>query len=122
MDGATYGSSWRPFYIVPFVLWTREPTGLRRAPPPHETERCLPSHVRSAEVDKDETYTDIENNLIRLLDEEDGAVVVPRRFKVRNQKLPRRALVWNRFVFKLLLLFLLRNDHIGHFCSGAIGA
>ena len=25
------GSSWRPFYLVPFALWTREPTGgLRR--------------------------------------------------------------------------------------------
>ena len=34
------GGSWRPFYLVPFALWTREPTGLRRVKDekPRDTE------------------------------------------------------------------------------------
>ena len=113
------GRSWPPpaLYLVPFVIWTSVPPGLCRVEEPK---------------DSSETYVDIKKNLIRLIDEDEeeaqketapqaqAAVAAPRRFKVRNDKLRRRALAWNRFVKKLVLLFLLRNDNIGHCCFGAI--
>ena len=70
------------------------------------------------EADKSETFVRIQKDLVRLLDEEDKA---PGGFKVCNQKLHRRELVWSRVVRKLLALFLLRNDPHLKFVSAAIG-
>ena len=100
------------YYLVPFVLWVA---------PPHQNCHCsLPQpDVGSVEVDKSEIYTRIQKDLIKIMDGEDKA---PGGFKLCNQKLHRRELVWNRVVKKLLALFLVRNDHTGRICSAVIGA
>lgn len=80
--------------------------------------------MRVLEEDQDEsseTFLDIKNALIRLLDEGEAAVPWRRRgFKQKNAKLPRCALVWTRLVKKLLLLIC--NDRTGRFCFGRISA
>ena len=65
------------------------------AHPCQQMERRSPSQrdVRAleAETDQSETFMDIKNNLIRLIDEEE-TVSTPFRLKVRNDKLTRAAL------------------------------
>ena len=71
------------------------------------------------EEGNDKTFLAIKNALIRLLDEGEATAVPWRRgFKQKNAKLSRRALVWARFVKKMLLL--MKNDP--KFCSGSISA
>ena len=96
------------YYFVPVLLV---------AFPRHQTGHRLQPDV-SVEADKSETFLRIQKDLFRLLDEEDKA---PGGFKVCNQKLHRRELVWSRVVRKLLALFLLRNDPHLKFVSAAIG-
>ena len=108
-----------PVCLVPFVVV------LRTAPHSHQTERDLASQQVSTEtdiMDDSENYTNIENYLIRLMDEEAVAVRVQRKFAVVNRKLRRPALVWSRVTKKLLAMFLLRNDHTGRFCATVLGA
>jgi hypothetical protein len=172
-----------PLYLVPFMLWTREPAGLlqgrgetardtegsgrrrvmttrntdgqaytleefieyfkdrsigtrefERAAPVHESlcrqmdQRSGPPPGANAleeedqEESNDKTFLAIKNALIRLLDEGEAPAVPLRRrgFKQKNDKLPRRALVWARFLKKMLLLMY--NDRTGRFCSGRISA
>ena len=54
----------------------------------------------------DAFLTDMRKALFRLLDEAERDDVPWRRFRVRNAKLTRTALAWNRLCRKLLLLFL----------------
>jgi hypothetical protein len=169
-----------PLYLVPFVLWTREPAGLlqgmgetardtegsgrrrvmttrntdgqaytldefieyfkdrsigtrefEKAATVHESlchqmdQRSRPG-ARALEEDQEEsndkTFLAIKNALIRLLDEGEAPAVPLRRrgFKQKNDKLPRRALVWARFLKKMLLLMY--NDHNERFRSGRISA
>ena len=68
---------------------------------------------------KDETFINIKRALIRLLDEGEAANV-PWRRRVCNAKLTRTALLWGRFVRKLLLF--LRNDSAGRLCLGRSSA
>ena len=100
-----------------------------------EWEKAAPAHVpsfhqmmrprplpepRSLEADQDasDTFKDIKRALMRLLDEDDKDDVPWRRFQVRNAKLTRTALVWNRLCRKLLLL--LTNDRAERLSFGRI--
>ena len=53
-------------------------------------------------------FNDIKRALMRLLDEAEKDEVPWRRFRVRNEKITRSALVWNRHK----LLVLLSNDRV----------
>ena len=63
----------------------------------------------------DKTFLDIKRALMTLLDECDVAGA-PRRRRITNTKLLRRALMWSRFVKKCLIF--LRNGHTGRLGSG----
>ena len=71
------------------------------------------------EVDQSETFMDIKNALIRLIDEEE-TVSTPFKLKVRNEKLTCAALRWSRCTSKMILF--LRNDTAGRFRPGRVAA
>jgi hypothetical protein len=94
-------------------------------PPPHlQMGRCpLPRpDVLSLAADKDasETFKHIKSALIRLLDQAEVDEAPWRRRRVRNAKLPRSALAWNRLARKLLLL--LRNGRAERLSPGEMFA
>ena len=105
-DRSTAMSEWER--AVPVALW-------------HQRQRQATwLGSRRVSTDKsesnDETFLHIKRALMTLIDE--GVVAAaPRRRKVTNAKLLRRALMWSRFVKKCLLF--LRNDSTGHFALGA---
>ena len=51
-------------------------------------------------------FNDIKRALMRILDEAEKDEVPWRRFRVRNEKITRSALVWNRLCRKLLVLLI----------------
>ena len=91
------------------------------APSSHQMERrsapCrdIESVMADEEESDDKTFLDIKRALMTLLDECD-VVGAPRRRRITNTKLLRRALMWSRFVKKGLLF--LRNGHTGRLGSG----
>ena len=62
----------------------------------------------SLDMDKDvsDMFNDIKRALMRILDEAEKDEVPWRRFRVRNEKITRSALVWNRLCRKLLVLLI----------------
>ena len=88
-----------------------------RAHPCHQMERRSPPlqdvGALEAETDQSETFIDIKNALIRLIDDEEETVPTPFKLKVRNEKLTRAALRWGRCTRKMLLF--IRNDTTGRF-------
>ena len=102
-DRSTASSEWEK--AVPVALF-------------HQRQRQAP-WLGSRRVAADKS----EKKAFMGLVDEDGVAVAPRRRRVTNAKLLRRALMWSRFVKKCLLF--LRNDPTGRLCSGryfAIGA
>ena len=94
---------------VPVALWHQR----QRQPPRLGSRSVAPDKSQS----NDETFLQdhIKRALMDLIDE--GAVAaVPRRRRVTNAKLLRRALMWTRLVKKCLLF--LRNHPTGRLCSG----
>ena len=100
-----------------------------------EWEKAAPAHVpsfhqmmrprplpepRSLEADQDasDMFKDIKRALMRLLDEGDKDDVPWRKFRVRNEKITRSALAWNRLCRKLLLLLI--NDRAERLSFGRI--
>ena len=65
----------------------------------------------SLDTDKDGgVFNDIKRALMRILDEAEKDEVPWRRFRVRNEKITRSALVWNRLCRRLLVLLI--NDRV----------
>ena len=61
----------------------------------------------SLDTDKDGgVFNDIKRALMRILDEAEKDEVPWRRFRVRNEKITRSVLVWNRLCRKLLVLLI----------------
>ena len=104
-DRSTASSEWEK--AVPVALF-------------HQRQRQAPwLGSRRVATDKSESNDEFLNNkkaFMGLVDE-DGVAVAPRRRRVTNAKLLRRALMWSRFVKKCLLF--LRNDPTGRLCSPA---
>ena len=81
--------------------------------------RPLPEPSLEADQDASDMFKDIKRALMRLLDEDDDKDGVPwRRFQVRNAKITRSALAWNRLCRKLLLLLI--NDRVERLSFGRI--